>query len=60
MLHGMGVETGIDLDKLIAAGKVAAALVGHELPGKVHRAGTMSQPVVQGVSPLAGPSRHKN
>ncbi|MDB4977807.1 MAG: mvaB [Myxococcaceae bacterium] len=39
MLHGMGVGTGIDLDKLIAAGNVAAALVGHELPGKVHRAG---------------------
>lgn len=39
MLHGMGVETGIDLDKLIAAGKVAAALVGRELPGKVQRAG---------------------
>jgi len=38
MLHGMGIETGIDLDKLIAAGDVAAALVGRELPGKVHRA----------------------
>jgi hydroxymethylglutaryl-CoA lyase len=39
MLHGMGIETGIALDKLIEAGKVAAALVGRELPGKVHRAG---------------------
>ncbi len=39
MLHGMGVETGIALDKLLAAGKVAAALVGRELPGKVLRAG---------------------
>ncbi|MDB4988019.1 MAG: Hydroxymethylglutaryl-CoA lyase [Myxococcaceae bacterium] len=38
MLLGMGIETGIDLDKLIAAGNVAAALVGHDLPGKVHRA----------------------
>lgn len=41
MLHGMGIFTGLDLDKLVAAGKVAAALVGHELPGKVHRAGPL-------------------
>jgi len=39
MLHGMGVETGIDLDKLIAAGAVAEQVIGHPLPGKVHRAG---------------------
>jgi hydroxymethylglutaryl-CoA lyase len=38
MLHGMGIPSGIDLDKLIEAGKVAARLVGHPLPGKVHRA----------------------
>ncbi len=42
MLHGMGVPTGIDLDKLWEAGKVAAAVVGHELSGKVHRAGVRS------------------
>ncbi len=42
MLHGMGVATGIDLDKLWEAGKVAAAVVGHELSGKVHRAGVRS------------------
>lgn len=42
MLHGMGVETGIDLDRLWEAGKVAEALVGHELSGKVHRAGVRS------------------
>lgn len=39
MLHGMGIETGIALDKLLEAGRVAAAIVGHPLPGKVHRAG---------------------
>jgi hydroxymethylglutaryl-CoA lyase len=39
MLHGMGVETGIDLDKLIEAGRVAEAVVGRRLPGKVHQAG---------------------
>ncbi len=38
-LHGMGIETGIDLERLWEAGKVAEAAVGHELPGKVHRAG---------------------
>ncbi len=42
MLHGMGIATGIDLDKLWEAGKVAAAVVGHELSGKVHRAGVRS------------------
>ncbi len=42
MLDGMGVETGIDLDKLWEAGRVAAAVVGRELPGKVHQAGVRS------------------
>lgn len=39
MLHGMGVETGIDLDKLIEAGNIAEEIVGRKLPGKVHQAG---------------------
>lgn len=39
MLHGMGIETGIDLEKLIEAGRVAEAVVGRRLPGKVHQAG---------------------
>jgi hydroxymethylglutaryl-CoA lyase len=42
MLHGMGVATGVDLDRLWEAGKVAEAIVGRELPGKVHRAGVRS------------------
>ncbi len=42
MLDGMGVRTGVDLDKLWAAGQVAKALVGHELSGKVHKAGVRS------------------
>jgi hydroxymethylglutaryl-CoA lyase len=42
MLHGMGIPTGIDLDKLWEAGKVAAAVVGHDLSGKVHKAGVRS------------------
>jgi hydroxymethylglutaryl-CoA lyase len=41
-LHGMGVGTGIDLDRLWEAGQVAEAVVGRELPGKVHKAGVRS------------------
>jgi hydroxymethylglutaryl-CoA lyase len=39
MLHGMGVQTGIDLEKLVAAGNVAEQVIGRPLPGKVHKAG---------------------
>jgi hydroxymethylglutaryl-CoA lyase len=39
MLHGMGIQTGIDLDQLVEAGRVAEAVVGRRLPGKVHQAG---------------------
>jgi hydroxymethylglutaryl-CoA lyase len=42
MLHGMGVGTGIDLDRLWEAGKVAESIVGRPLPGKVHQAGVRS------------------
>jgi hydroxymethylglutaryl-CoA lyase len=41
-LHGMGIETGVDLEKLWEAGQVAEALVGRNLPGKVHQAGVRS------------------
>jgi hydroxymethylglutaryl-CoA lyase len=40
MLQGMGIQTGVDLDKLIEAGRVAESVVGRALPGKVHQAGT--------------------
>ncbi len=39
MLDGMGIETGVDLPGLIAAGEVAERVVGRKLPGKVHQAG---------------------
>jgi hydroxymethylglutaryl-CoA lyase len=39
MLNSMGVRTGVDLDLLIEAGRVAEAVVGRHLPGKVHQAG---------------------
>jgi hydroxymethylglutaryl-CoA lyase len=39
MLHGMGIETGLDLDKLVEVGKLAEKIIGRPLPGKVHLAG---------------------
>ena len=41
-LHGMGVRTGVDLDRIWEAGKVAESIVGRPLPGKVHQAGVRS------------------
>lgn len=38
MLAGMGYETGIDFDRLIAAGALAQRLVGRRLPGKTLQA----------------------
>ncbi len=34
MLHGMGVETGIQMDKLVEAGELAQELIGRKLAGK--------------------------
>ncbi|MBE2251426.1 MAG: hydroxymethylglutaryl-CoA lyase [Myxococcus sp.] len=34
MLHGMGVETGIDLNRLVEAGELAQELIGRKLAGK--------------------------
>jgi hydroxymethylglutaryl-CoA lyase len=42
MLQGMGVETGIDLERLVEAAKAAESIVGRTLPGKVHQAGIRS------------------
>jgi hydroxymethylglutaryl-CoA lyase len=39
MLEDMGVETGVDLEALIAAAAYAEKLVGRELPSQVLRAG---------------------
>jgi hydroxymethylglutaryl-CoA lyase len=38
MLHGMGIATGIDLDRLVECSRLAASLVGHELPSKYLKA----------------------
>jgi hydroxymethylglutaryl-CoA lyase len=42
MLQGMGVNTGVDLERLWEAGRVAESIVGRPLPGKVHQAGVRS------------------
>lgn len=34
MLHGMGVDTGINLDRLVEAGEIAQELIGRKLAGK--------------------------
>ena len=38
MLHGMGIETGVDLDALVECSTKVAAFVGHELPSKYLKA----------------------
>ncbi|MBI3964629.1 MAG: hydroxymethylglutaryl-CoA lyase [Chloroflexi bacterium] len=43
MLHEMGVETGIDLEKLLDCAALAERLVGHTLPSHVYKAGPASR-----------------
>jgi hydroxymethylglutaryl-CoA lyase len=42
MLECMGCDTGVDLDKLLAASRRLREIVGHELPGQVVKAGKSS------------------
>jgi hydroxymethylglutaryl-CoA lyase/(R)-citramalyl-CoA lyase len=39
LLEGEGVDTGADLDAVIAVAEWLAGTLGHDLPGLVHRAG---------------------
>lgn len=39
MLHGMRLQTGIDLASLIECEKNTQALIGHDVPGQVLKAG---------------------
>lgn len=41
MCEEMGIETGVDLDALIAAARLAEEIVGHPLPGAVKEGGTL-------------------
>jgi len=42
MLDEMGIETGIDLDRLIAVAQLAEDIVGHPLPGSVKMGGSLN------------------
>jgi isopropylmalate/homocitrate/citramalate synthase len=42
MLHGEGVDTGIDLDALISVAEWLEARLGRQLPGQVYRAGSFA------------------
>ena len=42
MCEEMGIETGIDLEKLIGCAQMAEEIVGHPLPGKVMRGGSLA------------------
>ncbi len=39
MLHEMGIETGVDLEKLTACARLAQELVGRPLEGHVAKSG---------------------
>ena len=41
MCHAMGIETGYDLDKVIAAAAIAEEIVGHPLKGHVSKSGPL-------------------
>ena len=42
MLHGEGIETGIDLDALISVAEWLESILGRQLEGQVYRAGTFA------------------
>jgi hydroxymethylglutaryl-CoA lyase/(R)-citramalyl-CoA lyase len=42
LLHGEGIETGIDLDGLITAAEWLEGVLGRQLPGQVYRAGAFA------------------
>jgi hydroxymethylglutaryl-CoA lyase len=39
----MGIDTGIDLDALIACAELAENIVGHPLPGSVKQGGNLAR-----------------
>ena len=41
MCEEMGIETGLDVEKLIEVAKIAEEVVGRPLPGHVMRGGTL-------------------
>jgi hydroxymethylglutaryl-CoA lyase len=43
MCEEMGIDTGIDLDKLLDCARLAEDIVGHPLPGSVMRGGSLNK-----------------
>lgn len=43
MCQEMGIDTGVDLDRLIESALLAEEIVGHPLPGRVMRGGTLKR-----------------
>ncbi|MEO9229784.1 MAG: hydroxymethylglutaryl-CoA lyase [Devosia sp.] len=43
MCHEMGIDTGVDLERLLECARLAEDIVGHALPGKVQRAGSLAK-----------------
>jgi hydroxymethylglutaryl-CoA lyase len=43
MCEEMGIETGLDLDKLLDCAKLAEDIVGHPLPGSVMKGGSLAR-----------------
>jgi hydroxymethylglutaryl-CoA lyase len=43
MCEEMGIETGIDLERLLEAARLAEDIVGHPLPGKCMRGGSLRE-----------------
>ena len=58
-LHAMGVQTGIDLDRLLAVSRRVQEIVGRTLPGQVVKAGasTRKYPVPDAVAARLGAAR---
>jgi len=43
MAHEMGIETGVDLDALIEAARLAERIIGRPLPGKIMHTGPLAK-----------------
>jgi hydroxymethylglutaryl-CoA lyase len=58
-LHAMGVETGIDLDRLLAASRRVQEVVGRPLPGQIVKAGSSTRryPLPDSVAGRIAPAR---
>jgi len=56
-LHAMGVQTGIDLDRLIGVSRRVQEIVGRALPGQIVKAGasTRKYPVPDSVAGRLAP-----